>query len=76
MADPRDNEDQPVQPSEEALEAAAELTADVSPDAQESVQEFMAEAAQQNVAATEALASGDGSSNSGKPGPVNSASRV
>jgi phospholipid/cholesterol/gamma-HCH transport system ATP-binding protein len=40
-------------PSEEAMEAVADLTSDVSPESQERVQEFMAEAAQQNVAASE-----------------------
>ena len=51
----RRDEEQPVEPSQEALEAAAELTADVSPEAQESVTDFMAEAAQQNEAANEAV---------------------
>jgi phospholipid/cholesterol/gamma-HCH transport system ATP-binding protein len=38
-----------------AHEAAAELTADVSPEVQGTVEDFMAEAAQQNVAANEAV---------------------
>jgi phospholipid/cholesterol/gamma-HCH transport system ATP-binding protein len=42
-------------PSEAAFAAAEELVADVSPEVHESVQEFMAEAAQQNEAANEAV---------------------
>ena len=42
-------------PSDSAHQAAAELTADVSPEVQGTVEGFMAEAAQQNVAANEAV---------------------
>jgi phospholipid/cholesterol/gamma-HCH transport system ATP-binding protein len=42
-------------PSEEHFDGQEDLTAEVSPEAQETVQEFMAEAAQQNEAANEAV---------------------
>jgi phospholipid/cholesterol/gamma-HCH transport system ATP-binding protein len=70
-------------PSSATPDESENLLAEVSPDAQESVQEFLAEAAQQNEAANEAVAAesegnqgggnghskpGDGNGN-GKPGP-------
>lgn len=53
-----------TKPEERTADAAEELTAEVSPDAQESVQEFMAEAAQQNEAANDAVPD-----HRNKPGP-------
>jgi phospholipid/cholesterol/gamma-HCH transport system ATP-binding protein len=44
-----------TEPEERTADAAEELSAEVSPEAQESVQEFMAEAAQQNEAANDAV---------------------
>jgi phospholipid/cholesterol/gamma-HCH transport system ATP-binding protein len=54
---PEENAGQPAPgpSSASATDAAAELTADVSPDVHETVQDFMAEAAQQNEAANEAV---------------------
>jgi phospholipid/cholesterol/gamma-HCH transport system ATP-binding protein len=49
---------------ERATAAAEELTAEVSPESQESVQDFMAEAAQQNEAANDAVPD-----RKNKPGP-------
>jgi phospholipid/cholesterol/gamma-HCH transport system ATP-binding protein len=86
MAEPDPKPDQPDQPraddshpaSSETPQAEPEdLIAEVSPEAKETVLEFMAEAAQQNEAANEAVAAGgDGaesggqlSRGEGKPGP-------
>src|ERR1035437_5437392 len=49
----------PVQPSDQRPDAS-ELTPEISPDNQDAVHEFMAEAAQQNEAANEAVAEGAG----------------
>jgi hypothetical protein len=85
MAEPDPKPDQPDQPraddshpaSSETPQAEPDLIAEVSPEAKETVLEFMAEAAQQNEAANEAVAAGgDGaesggqlSRGEGKPGP-------
>jgi phospholipid/cholesterol/gamma-HCH transport system ATP-binding protein len=60
-----------LEPEERATDAIEELTAEVSPEAQESVQEFMAEAAQQNEAANDAVPD-----HRNKPGPYIAFSHV
>jgi len=70
MAEPDSNEERNLEaekqpsPDTTAPDAAEDLTAEVSPESQESVQEFMAEAAQQNEAANEAVPD-----RRNKPGP-------
>ena len=70
MAEPDSNEERNLEaekqpsPDTTATDAAEDLTAEVSPESQESVQEFMAEAAQQNEAANEAVPD-----RRNKPGP-------
>jgi phospholipid/cholesterol/gamma-HCH transport system ATP-binding protein len=70
MAEPDSNEERNLEaekhlsPDTTAPDAAEDLTTEVSPESQESVQEFMAEAAQQNEAANEAVPD-----RRNKPGP-------
>ena len=70
MAEPDSNEERNLEaekqpsPDTTAPDATEDLTAEVSPESQETVQEFMAEAAQQNEAANEAVPD-----RRNKPGP-------
>ena len=81
MAEPDSNQERNLDPEKQPKQdnPAPETPADLDPETRETVQEFMAEAAEQNEAANEAVSAGDGAdrgatggkagNGDGKPGP-------